>query len=199
MGFLVFLLIVFGIPSLEIYVMIEIGSEIGALATVGLILLTAAIGGLLFRVQGIGTLRRVQAHLERDEMPVGELLSGVGILLAALLLFIPGFVTDALGFLLFIPPLRFLVMAMLLGRVIRSDGMRSRMAGFSGGPHASHGASASRGGPSGRGPVIDGDFEDLTPEERANSQSDASRPEGRSDPEILPPNDTNPPNRRTPD
>lgn len=189
MGFLVFLLIVFGIPTLEIYVMIEIGSEIGALATVGLILLTAAIGGLLFRVQGIGTLRRVQAHLERDEMPVGELLSGVGILLAALLLFIPGFVTDALGFLLFIPPLRFLVMATLLGRLIRSDGIRSRMAGFSGGPHST-GPGAGR-GPSKRGPIIDGDYEDLTPEERA-----ASQPNGTSEPEILPPDDTDrrPPN-----
>lgn len=184
MGFLVFLLIVFGIPTLEIYVMIEIGSEIGALATVGLILLTAVIGGLLFRVQGIGTLRRVQAHLERDEMPVGELLSGVGILLAALLLFIPGFVTDALGFLLFIPPLRFLVMATLLGRVIRSDGVRSRMAGFRGGPNSA--------GPSGpgsrRGPIIDGDFEDLTPEERAASER-RQQSNGQAEIEILPPSD----------
>ena len=87
MGFLIFILILFGIPALEIYVMIEVGSEIGALQTVGLILLTAAMGGVLFRVQGLSTLRRVQAHLDAKEMPVGDLLSGVGILLAALLLY----------------------------------------------------------------------------------------------------------------
>ena len=158
MGFLIFILILFGIPALEIYVMIEVGSEIGALQTVGLILLTAAMGGVLFRVQGLSTLRRVQAHLDAKEMPVGDLLSGVGILLAALLLFIPGFVTDALGFLLFIPPLRKILMIGLLAQAMKG-GTRFSVGGFGrrGGPQTD----GMRRGPDGK-PIIDGDFEDLT-------------------------------------
>lgn len=179
MGFLIFILILFGIPALEIYVMIEVGSEIGALQTVGLILLTAAMGGVLFRVQGLSTLRRVQAHLDAKEMPVGDLLSGVGILLAALLLFIPGFVTDTLGFLLFIPPLRKVLMISLLAQAMKG-GTRFNVRGFGGrgGPQPG----GMRRGPDGK-PVIDGDFEDLTDEPNPR------HPDGSAEP-SLPPSDT---------
>ena len=95
MGFLVLLILV-GLPVAEIWLMIEIGQDIGALPTVALILATAGFGVLLFRVQGMATLVRVQEHLDLGETPVGELLSGLGLLIAGLLLLIPGFITDAL-------------------------------------------------------------------------------------------------------
>ena len=116
------------------------------------------MGGVLFRVQGLSTLRRVQAHLDAKEMPVGDLLSGVGILLAALLLFIPGFVTDALGFLLFIPPLRKILMIGLLAQAMKG-GTRINVGGF--GRRGAPPPGGMRRGPDGK-PVIDGDFEDLT-------------------------------------
>lgn len=105
MGFLV-LLVVLGLPIVEIWLMIEIGQDIGALPTVALILATAAFGMLLFRVQGMATLARAQDHLDRGETPVGELLSGLGLLVAGLMLLIPGFLTDAIGLVLFLPPVR---------------------------------------------------------------------------------------------
>lgn len=188
MGFLIFILILFGIPALEIYVMIEVGTEIGALSTVGLILLTAAMGGVLFRVQGLSTLRRVQAHLDAKEMPVGDLLSGVGILLAALLLFIPGFVTDTLGFLLFIPPLRKILMISLLAQAMRG-GTRINVGGFGrrGGPRTD----GMRRGPDGS-PIIDGDFEDLTdgPNPPKAGPSGPGDSPGDSPAGCLPPSDS---------
>jgi UPF0716 protein FxsA len=198
MGFLIFILILFGIPALEIYVMIEVGTEIGALQTVGLILLTAALGGLLFRIQGLSALRRVQTHLEAKEMPVGDLLSGIGILLAALLLFIPGFVTDALGFLLFIPPLRTVLMVGLLAQLIK-NGSRINVGGLGsgrmgGGMGGRAGAAGMRRGPDGS-PVIDGDFEDLTdgptPHDPANDTAkDPAKDRAGGQNSTLPPSET---------
>jgi UPF0716 protein FxsA len=154
MGFLV-LLIVIGLPVVEIWLMIEIGDEIGALPTVALILATAALGALLFRIQGVATLERVKAHLERDEMPVGELLSGLGLLIAGFLLLIPGFLTDALGLLLFVPSLRRLLIGATLAWAATRRGTRIwKVRGSPGGPSGPR--------PSRQGPVIDGDFRDVS-------------------------------------
>lgn len=103
---LLVLLIIIGIPVLELYVLIEVGSEIGAFATVYLVIFTAALGIWLVRRQGLSVLARVRATAERDEPPALELAEGALLLLAGLTLLIPGFVTDAVGFLLLIPPLR---------------------------------------------------------------------------------------------
>ena len=103
---LLVLFILIGIPVIEIYVFAEVGGIIGGWATVGLTLLTAALGALLFRSQGTAVLKRAQEQLRREETPLAEIIDGIGLLLAALFLFLPGFVTDAAGFLLFIPPLR---------------------------------------------------------------------------------------------
>lgn len=103
---LLVLLILIGIPVLELYVLIEVGSEIGAFATVYLVIFTAAVGIWLVRRQGLSVLARVRAAAERDEPPALELAEGALLLLAGLTLLIPGFVTDAVGFLLLIPPLR---------------------------------------------------------------------------------------------
>ena len=98
-----FFLIFLGLPALEVFFMIKIGAEIGALNTIALIFLTAVIGIFFARVQGIQTLRSGIVNLYQNKIPIYELLSGASIAFAALLLIIPGFFTDTIGFLLLIP------------------------------------------------------------------------------------------------
>ncbi|HUC63432.1 MAG TPA: FxsA family protein [Alphaproteobacteria bacterium] len=94
------------LPFIEIAVFIRVGAAIGVLPTVALTLLSTAAGIALMRHQGLATLARARASAERNEPPVDEMLDGLCILLAGLLLIVPGFVTDALGLLLFIPAVR---------------------------------------------------------------------------------------------
>jgi UPF0716 protein FxsA len=94
------------IPLLEIYLLIEVGSIIGGLNTVLLIVFTAVLGAFLLRVQGFSTMHRVQATLARGEIPALEVLSGMVLLVSGALLLTPGFFTDAVGFLGLVPPLR---------------------------------------------------------------------------------------------
>jgi len=91
------------IPIIEIYLFIKIGSEIGALNTIFLIFITAIVGIIYARYQGINTLRSGFKQLLKNEIPVLELMSGAAIALAAILLIIPGFATDILGFFFLIP------------------------------------------------------------------------------------------------
>jgi UPF0716 protein FxsA len=100
------LLLFLFVPLLEIWLLIKVGSLIGALPTVALVVLTAVIGAALARYQGLATLQRLQSTLARGEAPAIEMVEGVILLLGALLLLTPGFFTDALGFACLIPPLR---------------------------------------------------------------------------------------------
>tara|TARA_Y100000996_G_C22526847_1_gene644793 strand:- start:197 stop:616 length:420 start_codon:yes stop_codon:yes gene_type:complete len=97
------LLFLIGVPALEIFVIIKIGQNIGALVTVSLIFLTAIIGIYFAKIAGLNTLRSGIYNLYKNKLPVYEIISGASIALAALLLIIPGFITDVLGFLLLIP------------------------------------------------------------------------------------------------
>tara|TARA_B100000945_G_C19962710_1_gene403806 strand:- start:127 stop:549 length:423 start_codon:yes stop_codon:yes gene_type:complete len=97
------LLILIGVPAIEIFVMIKIGQNIGALATVGLIFFTAALGIFFARVEGLNTLRSGVYNLYKNKVPIYEIFSGASIALAAFLLIFPGFITDTFGFLLLIP------------------------------------------------------------------------------------------------
>ena len=97
------LLFLIGIPALEIFVMIKIGENIGALYTIFLIFLTAIIGIYFAKMQGLNTLRSGIYSLYKNEIPLFEIISGASIALAACLLIFPGFVTDTLGFLLLFP------------------------------------------------------------------------------------------------
>ena len=97
------LLILIGAPAAEIFVMIKIGQNIGALATVGLIFFTAALGIFFARVEGLNTLRSGVYNLYKNKIPIYEIFSGASIALAAFLLIFPGFITDTFGFLLLIP------------------------------------------------------------------------------------------------
>jgi len=98
-----FFLIFIGLPALEIFLMIKIGSKVGALNVIALIFLTAIIGLYYAKLQGIETLKSGMANMYQNRLPAYELLSGASIAVAALLLIIPGFMTDFIGFLILIP------------------------------------------------------------------------------------------------
>lgn len=109
------LVLLIGLPLIEIYFLIEVGSEIGAFPTIALAILTAVIGTWLVRHQGFGLLSRVREMADRGEVPALEVLDGALLLVAGLFLLLPGFLTDTVGFLLLIPPLR----RWVVGRYVR--------------------------------------------------------------------------------
>ena len=97
------ILFIIGIPLIEIYLMIKIGGSIGAFNTIFLIFFTAIAGIFFARLEGFRTLRSGFQQLVKNEMPIYEIISGAALAFAALLLIIPGFVTDIIGFLLIFP------------------------------------------------------------------------------------------------
>ena len=104
--FPVLLMLFLLVPLIEIFVMIKVGGIIGALPTVLLVVLTAVAGAALARFQGLATLQRLQATLARGEAPAIEMFEGVLLLVGALLLLTPGFITDLLGFVCLVPVTR---------------------------------------------------------------------------------------------
>ena len=98
-----FFIIFIGIPAMEVFLFIKIGGKIGAIYTVTLIFFTAILGIYFAKLQGIQTLRSGMINLYQNKMPIYEIISGASIAVAALLLIIPGFFTDTIGFLLLIP------------------------------------------------------------------------------------------------
>ncbi|MGD8925298.1 MAG: FxsA family protein [Thioalkalispiraceae bacterium] len=103
-------------PLIEIYLFIKVGGVIGAFQTILLILVTAVIGIALLRHQGISTMRKVQNQMQQGELPAVEMLEGMMLFFAGMLLLTPGFFTDSIGFLLLIPPLRKALALWLLER-----------------------------------------------------------------------------------
>ncbi len=97
------------VPILEIYLFIKIGSEIGAFNTISLIFITAIIGITYARYEGLNTIRSGLSQLIKNEMPAYEIISGAAIAFAALLLILPGFATDIVGFLIVFPLTRKLI------------------------------------------------------------------------------------------
>jgi len=97
------MLFLVAIPALEIFLMIKVGENIGALNTVAAIFLTAIVGVYFAKIEGLNTLRSGISNLYKNKLPIFEMISGASIAFAAVLLIIPGFVTDFFGFLLLIP------------------------------------------------------------------------------------------------
>jgi len=104
MRFVLFLLVL--LPLVEIWLLIEIGSQIGSLATITTLVLTAVVGLALIRWQGFTTLLRAQSRMASGEVPAAEMMEGLVLALCGLALLIPGFATDLLGLLGLIPPVR---------------------------------------------------------------------------------------------
>lgn len=153
---LIFFLFI-GMPILEIFVLIQVGSSIGPLLTIGIVILTAIIGTWMLRAQGLSTLNKARKRMTGGEVPAFELMEGLALGVGGALLLTPGFVTDAIGFACLIPVTRRIMVNALSKRVT----VGSVVGGF--------GASVSPGsGPDSRGarspygsakskPEIDGD------------------------------------------
>lgn len=141
------LIILFGLPLLEIATFVVVGSQIGVLWTIALVVLASIAGTILLRIQGFGVMTRIRRELDAGRNPGRDLAHGAMILLAGILLLIPGFLTDVVGLLLFIPPVRDLAWRFLRQRVmIRSFG--TGFGGFRGGRD--------------RGPTIDLDEDEFS-------------------------------------
>jgi UPF0716 protein FxsA len=111
------------VPLAELYVLIQVGQEIGALSTIGLLVAVSIVGAWLAKRQGVGVWRRIKAQIDAGQVPAAHLVDAVLVLVAGVLLLTPGFITDVLGILLLLPPTRALVRRMLhaglVGRVER--------------------------------------------------------------------------------
>ena len=107
------------VPILELAVIIQVGSSVGVLPTLGLLIAVSIVGAWLVKFQGMGVLMRMRQQLAQGKMPTDELLNGVLILVAGALMLTPGFLTDALGLSLLIPPIRAAIRQMLARRFTR--------------------------------------------------------------------------------
>lgn len=119
-------LLLLALPLMEIAGFVIVGRQIGALAVVGLVLASAIAGTLLLRHQGLGAMARARAEIEAGRDPSQQLAHGAMIVLAAILLIVPGFLTDIVGLLMFLPPVRDLAWKFLKSRitVVSGFGMR---------------------------------------------------------------------------
>tara|TARA_Y200000002_G_C22090448_1_gene418366 strand:- start:67 stop:492 length:426 start_codon:yes stop_codon:yes gene_type:complete len=129
------LLTIILVPVIEIYLLIKIGSQVGAITTIFLIFTTAIIGVYYAKYEGLNTLKSGFAQLRKNETPAYEVISGAAIAFAALLLIIPGFATDIFGFLLIFPLSRRLIFNKLLKKFNKKENTKNN--------------------------YIDGDFEDI--------------------------------------
>ena len=155
-----------GVPIVEIAVFIEVGAVLGLWPTLGLVVLTAVLGTWQLRAQGLATLMRAREQVERGALPTRELFDGACLLVAGALLLTPGFITDAAGFLLFFPPVR----DILLGLLARHVQTRMQTRVFV------DGEEVSTGGPN--GPVIDGEYRDVTEPAHPNGPKRGPGPDG---------------------
>jgi UPF0716 protein FxsA len=135
------LLILIGLPLLEIATFVVVGSKIGVLWTIALVVLSSIAGSILLRIQGFGVLTRARRDIDAGRDPGRELAHGAMILLAGILLLLPGFVTDMIGLLLFIPPVRDLAWRFLRERVTVTSSFSASFGRFGAGRD--------------RGPVVD--------------------------------------------
>nr|WP_299599656.1 FxsA family protein [uncultured Microbulbifer sp.] len=122
------------LPILEMWVLISVGEEIGALPTIGLVLLTAVIGLALLKRQGISTVMRAQQKMQAGEMPAKEMAEGIFLAVGGALLLTPGFITDTIGFACLIPGVRQLIIGRLLGHVVVVRGSTYTQGPFQKGP-----------------------------------------------------------------
>jgi UPF0716 protein FxsA len=159
--FILWFLLFLSWPVAEIAIFVQVGQAIGWLGAILLTIGTAVAGSILLRIQGFNTMNRFLAAAEKGEAPVGPvLLDGMGIFVAGLLLLLPGFISDVLGLLLFIPPLRRWLIAMMFRNVLQG--------GATSWPRRS-GPSRRTGDGSGGGfrkseNVVDAEFETLDPQ-----------------------------------
>jgi len=157
MGFIVLLLFI-GVPIIEIAVFIQVGDIIGLWPTIAVVIITALIGTALLRQQGLSTLMRAQSTMNEGRLPATELFDGACLLLAGAFLLTPGFVTDSIGFLLFLPPFRALLRHKAK-RFVQNHG-NINVHGANGHPFQQNDHPQQQQGDS---TIIDADFEEVNP------------------------------------
>jgi len=116
------ILFIIGIPLIEIYLMIKVGGAIGAFNTIFLIFFTAITGIFFARLEGFRAIRSGFQQLVKNELPIYEIISGAALAFAALLLILPGFLTDFIGFLLILPPTRKIIIKSFSSKVYKNKG-----------------------------------------------------------------------------
>ena len=145
-----FLLLLIGLPVIEISLFIKVGGWIGILPTILLVFAMSVLGTALLRRQGLQSFTRAQSAMQRGEVPVGDMLDGFFLAAAAILFILPGFFSDILGFALLLPPVR-----KALGAYLRSRfNVQTEQSTFYAGP----------GGPRSGGPIIEGEAEEVREE-----------------------------------
>jgi len=145
------LLAFIGVPLIEIALFIQVGGFIGLWPTIAIVIATALAGTALIRRQGLNTLQRAQAEMEAQRLPVRELFDGICLIFAGAMLLTPGFLTDTVGFILLVPPLRALL-GRYVWRVLRkTKGVHFEMPG--GPPYRDDG-----------GPIVDADAVEISGE-----------------------------------
>lgn len=157
-----FLLLV-AVPIVEIALFIQIGGWIGLWWTIGIVIVTAVLGAVLLRVQGMAALAEVQDALRRGGNPAPAMAHGALILVAAVLLLIPGFFTDGVGFLLLVPPVRALVIRFLARRmtVVQVESRKDRFGQR----------------PAGAG-TVEGEYEIIDPDDQTDPRADSGAGSG---------------------
>ena len=164
------LIAMIGVPIAEIAVFIEVGEKIGLVATLVIVVATAIMGTALLRQQGFSVLARAQNSLSQNRFPMNELFDGLCLLFAGALLLTPGFVTDTIGFLLFVPPFRALIGSWVSKAMLAHGHIHMEQTVYPGSQYSEK-----------DGTVIDGEFSDITSDGHKNTKTTG---QGRK----LPPN-----------
>ena len=178
----VFLIAFIVIPIVEMVILIEVGAVIGALATVGLVLLTAVIGAAMLRQQGASTLLRANQRMQSGELPAQEMAEGILLAVGGALLLTPGFLTDAFGFACLIPFTRRWMAARLMNRMVVSGNVY--MGGSMGGGPTGQGGPRGSGGPrrdAFGNIIIEGEFEHESRPQPDAEEDEEPRAERRLD------------------
>ena len=123
------ILFIIGVPAIEIYLIIKVGGVIGALNTILLIFFTAITGVYFAKLAGLSTLRAGLSQMVKNEIPIYEIISGAALAFAALLLIIPGFLTDIIGFLLIIPVTRKFFIKSISSKLKKKEGKENIIEG----------------------------------------------------------------------
>ena len=122
---LITFVLIFLMPFLEIFLIIEIGQHFGAINTIFMILATAILGAVLVRIEGLSTLSRIKNSVQKGELPAIELISGGILIISAVVLLTPGFITDVLGLVLMAPPIRKGVASIFAQKIVVRQERRS--------------------------------------------------------------------------
>lgn len=146
------------VPLVELYFIIVVGEMIGAFWTVVLVLLTAVIGVNLLRIQGMSTLMRAQQNMAQGQIPAMEMMEGVALAVAGVLLITPGFITDSIGFLCLIPASRQAIIRFLMARTNVYTGFDARSATWQSSQQQKPGQEPPEAGPPKVGRTIEGEY-----------------------------------------